>query len=360
MTTTENDGRLRIMILFGGRSDEHDVSILSATNVFAALDQTKYEAIPVYVTREGAWKLSTYAEGSLSLSADGPTILPVPGGKGDIVCQSADDHTTVFPPVDAIFPVLHGQWGEDGSVQGLAAVARIPLVGCGILGSANALDKVIAKRLLDAAGLPTAKSATLKPEDPVSFTQLAKELGVPFFLKPATQGSSVGVGKVSTDDDYRAVLARGFELDRKVIAEEYIDAREIECAVLENPDGTLFISTLGEIVTADSHAFYTYDAKYVDADGAQLVIPADIPAETAQLMRSLASDAFQAVGCDGMARVDFFLKADGNVIVNELNTIPGFTDISMYSKVMAKSGVSYSKLIERLIDHGLSRFEKDD
>ncbi len=360
MTKTDQDGRLRIMILFGGRSDEHDVSILSATNVLAALDRDRYEAVPVYVGRDGSWRPSDFVDGSTSTPADGPVLLPVPGGRGSIVSLFSDGRTDAFPAVDAIFPVMHGQWAEDGSVQGLAAVARIPLIGCGILGSANALDKAITKRLLNAAHLPSAKSVTITPPSPVSFEKLEKALGLPFFLKPATQGSSVGVGKVFAQDDYRTVLDRGFEFDNKMIAEEFIDGREIECAVLENPDGTLFVSTMGEIVTADTHAFYTYDAKYVDANGAQLLIPADIPAETSERMQSLAAEAFRAVGCDAMARVDFFLKADGTIILNELNTIPGFTNISMYSKVMAASGVPYGTLIGRLIEHGLSRFERED
>lgn len=187
-----------------------------------------------------------------------------------------------------------------------------------------------------------------------------KNLGIPFFLKPATQGSSVGVGKVSTEKEYRATLARGFELAHKMLAEEYVEGREIECGVLENPDMSLFVSQPGEIVPAENHSFYTYDAKYTDADGAELLVPADLTSDRAALIRSMAADAFRAVGCDGMARVDFFLKADGRLVVNELNTIPGFTDISMYSKVMEASGVSYCELIERLIAHGIERFRAEN
>ncbi|MCV0429879.1 MAG: D-alanine--D-alanine ligase [Roseibium sp.] len=359
MNSTDRENRLRIMILFGGRSDEHEVSILSATNVLAALNQAKFEAVPVYVSRDGTWKLGEYAEGTLSSPSDGQTVFPIPGGKGEIVSLSSSGDVLDFHPVDAVFPVLHGQWGEDGSVQGLAAVARIPLVGCGILGSANALDKEVAKRLLREAGLPVAKSVTINQQNAVSYDDLRDELGLPFFLKPATQGSSVGVGKVSSEEEYNTVLASGFELDRKMIAEEFVEAREIECGVLENPDGSLFVSRMGEIVTAGTHDFYTYDAKYVDADGADILVPADIPGDAERLMQSMALEAFRALGCDGMARVDFFLKPDGSVVINELNTIPGFTDISMYSKVMAASGISYGDLIERLIDHGLSRHEKD-
>lgn len=356
MTANDRETRLRIMILFGGRSEEHDVSILSATNVLAALNPEKFDPVPVYVGPDGVWRPSAYAQGSLSLPTEGPRVCPVPGGQGQIVSFSAGGETTMHPRVDAIFPVLHGQWGEDGSVPGVAAVARIPLVGCGILGSANALDKEFAKRLLKEAGLPTARSLTLRQESPEPFDVVRETLGIPFFLKPATQGSSVGVGKISTHDDYRAVLERGFALDTKMIAEEFIDGREIECAVLENPDTSLFVSRPGEIVPSAAHGFYTYDAKYIDSDGADLRVPADLAAEREAAIRSMAQEAFRAVGCDGMARVDFFLKADGGLVVNELNTIPGFTNISMYSKVMAVSGIGYSALIERLIEHGLERF----
>lgn len=348
------------MVLFGGRSEEHDVSILSATNVLAAINLDKFEPIPVYVDRNGLWRPSAYASGTLALPDDGPCFCPVPGGGGQIALLSDEQGTATMQRVDAIFPVLHGQWGEDGSVPGLTAVSRIPLVGCGILGSANALDKDFAKRLLTEAGLPTARSITLSRDSTDPFESVSKVLGLPFFLKPATQGSSVGVGKVATETDYLDILEQGFELDQKVLAEEYIDGREIECAVLENTDGSLHVSRAGEIVPSTSHSFYTYDAKYIDSEGAELHVPAVLPTDTESLIRSMAAEAFRAVGCDGMARVDFFLKADGKLVVNELNTIPGFTNISMYSKVMEASGVSYSELIERLIEFGLVRFRKQD
>jgi D-alanine-D-alanine ligase len=218
----------------------------------------------------------------------------------------------------------------------------------------------ITKRLLKEVGLPTAKAVTLREESLETFDMVRKTLGVPFFLKPATQGSSVGVGKVSTEEEYCATLARGFQLNHKMLAEEYVEGRGIECGVLENLDASLFISRLGEIVPVEAHAFYTYDAKYVDAGEADLRVPADLPNELETSIHSMAAKAFRAVGCDGMARVDFFLKADGGLIVNELNTIPGFTDISMYSKVMAASGVNYGELIGRLISHGIERFRAEN
>lgn len=344
------------MVLFGGRSDEHEVSVLSALNVLSAMDLEKYEPVPVYIGRDGRWRLSELAAGSLSRPTNGAYVVLVPGGRGNVMDLSPDGRLDELPPVDAIFPVLHGQWGEDGSIQGVIVTAHVPLIGCGIAGSANALDKDVAKRLLREAALPVARSVTLRRDHPETFEVVKRKLGVPFFLKPVTQGSSVGVGKVETDEEYQTVLASGFELDRRMLAEEHITGREIECAVLERPDGSLFVSRPGEIVPSAVHGFYTYDAKYVDPDGAELHVPADLPDDKEASIRSMADQAFRAVGCDGMARVDFFLKPDGELVINELNTMPGFTDISMYPKAMAASGIDGPELIDRLIAHGLARF----
>ncbi|WP_071799514.1 D-alanine--D-alanine ligase family protein [Natronohydrobacter thiooxidans] len=360
MTDRKIGKRLRIMVLFGGRSDEHEVSVLSAVNVLTAMDREKYEPVPVYIGRDGRWRPSDYAAGSLARPTYGPCVFPVPGGRGHLVYLSADGRVGKLQPVDAIFPVLHGQWGEDGSIQGAVITAGVPLVGCGILGSANALDKDIAKRLLGEAGLPVALSMTLRRGHPEPFEKLREKLGAPFFLKPVTQGSSVGVGKVETDEEYRAVLSKGFELDHRMMAEEHITGREIECAVLEGTDGSLCVSKPGEIIPSATHAFYTYDAKYIDPDGAELRVPADLPVDKEASLRAMAAQAFRAVGCDGMARVDFFLKADGELVVNELNTMPGFTDISMYPKLMAASGIAGPELIDRLIAHGLARFRTEN
>lgn len=360
MTNEENGKRLRVMVLFGGRSDEHEVSVLSAMNVLSAMDREKYEPVPVYIGRDGRWRLSDFTAGSLSRPTYGSCVFPVPGGRGHLVYLSANGRVGKMPPVDAIFPVLHGQWGEDGSIQGAVVTARVPLVGCGIPGSANALDKEIAKRLLNEAGLPVARSVTLRQGTPEPFEVVKGKLRVPFFLKPVTQGSSVGAGKVETDEEYRTVLASGFALDQRMLAEEHIAGREIECAVLEEADGSLFVSRPGEIVPSTAHGFYTYDAKYTDPAGAELRVPADLPDDKEASIRSMAAQAFRAVGCAGMARVDFFLQADGGLIVNELNTMPGFTNISMYPKAMAASGIDRRELIDRLIAHGLARFRTED
>ena len=352
---TPSSNRLRIAVLFGGRSAEHDVSVLSATNVMRALEPAKYDAVAIFITREGRWLLGSFKDGALTKPAAGTEVCLMPGGLGRMLAIPADGAPYELPKIDILFPVLHGLHGEDGSVQGLAEVARVPLAGCGILGSAVALDKDIAKRLLNEAGLPTARSVTIRQGAAPAFADLQVALGLPLFIKPARQGSSVGVSKVATEPDYEAALAQGFAHDRKLLAEEFIRGREIECSVLEDAQGGLFVSRPGEIVPAESHSFYTYDAKYVDANGAALKVPADLPQAVEARLREAAARAFRTVGCDGMARVDFFVTPDMRVLVNELNTIPGFTDISMYSKAMAASGVGYAEIIDRLVSHGLAR-----
>ncbi|MDE1159407.1 MAG: D-alanine--D-alanine ligase [Neorhizobium sp.] len=353
---TGGDKRVRIGIVFGGRSAEHDVSVMSATNVVTALDPDRYDVVPIFVTRQGRWLLSAIeADGTLAQPSRGTEIALVPGGHGQAVALPYGGAMHGMPRIDILFPVLHGLFGEDGSVQGMAEVARVPLVGCGILGSAAALDKVIAKRLLLAAGLPVARSVTIVEGDAPELEALEAALGMPVFIKPARQGSSVGVRKVSGTQEYGPALKEGFRHDRSLLAEEFIKGREIEFSVLEGADGSLFVSRPGEIVPAESHGFYSYDAKYIDEAGAALNVPADLPAETEEAMRSMAAEAFRALGCDGMARVDFFLMEDFRFVVNEINTIPGFTDISMYSKAMAASGVSYGEVLDRLIAHGLAR-----
>jgi D-alanine-D-alanine ligase len=207
--------------------------------------------------------------------------------------------------------------------------------------------------------VPAARSVTILPDAEPSFADLRAKLGLPLFIKPARQGSSVGVSKVSDETDYQAALTEGFRHDTKLLAEEFIDGREVECSVLEAPDGSLFVSRTGEIAPAESHGFYTYDAKYIDADGAAIRVPAELAEGVEDELRALAARAFRALGCDGMARADFFVTADRRILVNELNTIPGFTDISMYSKAMAASGVSYPQIIDRLVAHALARSARE-
>lgn len=352
---SDTSKRARIAVLFGGRSAEHEVSILSATNVMRALSPDRYDPLPIFITRDGRWLLAGYADGVLATPSDGDELCLVPGGRGRMLAVPRGGAPRELEPVNILFPVLHGLPGEDGAVQGLAEVAGVPLAGCGILGSAAALDKDVAKRLLKEAGLPVARSVTIRRGDLPTFASLGEALGLPIFLKPARQGSSVGVAKVTREADFAAALAEAFRHDDKLLAEEFVPGSEIECAVLEEPEGALFVSRPGEIVPAESHGFYSYDAKYVDADGAVLKVPADLPPAIEERIRAAAADAFRALGCDGMARVDFFVTADMRFLVNEVNTIPGFTDISMYPKAMQASGIGYSELIDRLVAHGLAR-----
>jgi D-alanine-D-alanine ligase len=350
---------LRVAVLFGGRSAEHDVSVLSATNVVRAMAPSKYDVIPIFVTREGQWLLSSVKDGVLGKPSTGTEVGLIPGGGGRIMAIPSDGVPHELERIDILFPVLHGIHGEDGAVQGAAEVACVPLVGCSILGSAVALDKDIAKRLLKEAGVPVARSITIRPGSEPGFGELEAGLGLPLFIKPARQGSSVGVSKVATEEEYKAALDEGFKHDDKLLAEEFIRGREVECSVLEEVEGGLFVSRPGEIVPAESHGFYSYDAKYIDEEGAVLKVPAELPPDIEAGIRATAAKAFRAVGCDGMARVDFFLTPDMRFLVNELNTIPGFTDISMYSKAMAASGLSYVRLIDRLVEHGLARAARE-
>jgi len=357
--TKLKSSRPRLAVLFGGRSTEHEVSAMSAENVMRAIDPALYEAVPIYIDREGVWRLSNFEGGHLTRPEAGPQLALLPGGGGRLL--SVDEGgSRNMPAIDLLFPVLHGQNGEDGSLQGLARVARLPLVGCDILGSATTLDKDIAKRLLRDAGLPVARSVTIRREVVPTFEALVAELGLPLFVKPASQGSSVGVSKVASLEDYHAALETGFRYDRKLLAEEFIRGREIECAVLEDGDGTLTVSRPGEIAPTEKHGFYSYDAKYIDKDGAALMVPADLPEEREQLLRAAAGAAFRAAGCDGWTRVDFFVCADGRFVINELNTIPGCTNISMYPMAMAASGVPMSDVVGALVRQALARHAEVD
>ncbi|CAN7241715.1 D-alanine--D-alanine ligase [Rhizobium rhizogenes] len=349
--------RLRVAVLFGGQSSEHDVSLLSARNVIKAIDVEKYEIVPIVISRDGRWLLIDLEGSSLPdpVAYAGLEVCLLPGGKGRILAVSDPAGPRELPAIDILFPVLHGLYGEDGSIQGLARMIGVPLVGCGILGSATAIDKDIAKRLLRDAGLPVARSITVRPGDHPSFEEAASKLGSPIFVKPVRQGSSVGVSKAANADEFRAALVEAFKHDDKVLIEEFVKAREIECAVLEQTDGTLFVSLPGEIVTGQDHSFYTYEAKYIDEDGAVTRVPAELPADLTQRLRELSQDAFRALGCESLARVDFFVRPDMSMVVNEVNTMPGFTNISMYPKAMEASGISYPVLVDRLIEHGLAR-----
>jgi D-alanine-D-alanine ligase len=352
--------RLRIGLLFGGRSAEHEVSVLSAGNVFRALDPDRYEVVPIAITRAGAWLLCSIEGKSFptAVPEKGPGVALMPGGGGRLLVMAEEDGAaTLSLTVDVVFPVLHGPFGEDGTVQGAAELAGVAYVGSGVLGSAAAMDKDAAKRLMRDSGLPVANFLTFIAGEPPSFEAVTAELGRPVFVKPARLGSSVGINRATTPEEFEAAVAKAFRHDRKILVEEYVRGREIECGVLENEDGSLVVSLPGEIVPTNRHAFYSYEAKYLDENGAEVRAPADLPDGVRDSVRKLSAEAFRALACEGMARVDFFLREDGKLLVNEVNTLPGFTNISMYPKVFDASGVSYRDLVDRLIRHALARAE---
>ena len=350
--------KIRVGILFGGKSAEHEVSLQSARNIIDAIDKTKYEVVPIGIDKSGQWFLNeaeqllpeTNTEG-LSDADQNALITLMPEGRGELVGQSASDS------VDVVFPVLHGPLGEDGTVQGFLRLADVPYVGADVLGSAVGMDKDVMKRLLRDANIPVAAWRTVHQFqlDDLDEDDVISELGLPLFVKPANLGSSVGVSKVHDKNALISALQEAFRYDKKVLIEAFVEGREIECSVLGNE--TPIVSIPGEILP--QHEFYSYEAKYLDEKGAILHIPADLPEEAVKQMQALAIRTFQVLCCEGMARADFFLKNDSTFVVNEINTIPGFTRISMYPKLWEASGISYTELIDRLIQLGIERYERE-
>lgn len=343
-----------VAILFGGKSAEHEISLKSARNIAEAIDRKRYDIVYVGIDTAGHW-LSPRASAALI----GETSVPiraadamafVPAGRGAF----ADARGTQPLKIDVVFPVLHGPLGEDGTVQGLLKLADVPFVGADVLGSAVGMDKDVMKRLLRDAGIPIADFLTLRSPDDITFAEAKRTLGLPLFVKPANLGSSVGVAKVYREAEYRAAVAEAFRFDTKVLVEEYIDGREIECAVLGNE--TPIASVPGEIVV--HHDFYSYEAKYLDENGASLQIPAKLPKTVARRVQELSLATFRALECSGMGRVDSFVTKSGTVFVNEINTIPGFTNSSMYPKLWEASGLPYNKLIDRLMVLAIERHKK--
>lgn len=356
-------GRLKVGVIFGGRSGEHDVSLRSAQTVMQALDPDRFEVVPIGITREGCWLTGGDPLRRLAMTSR----LALDGEPDDAASAIMAFEESDAAPLDIIgtgwargldvlFPVLHGPMGEDGTIQGLLELARIPYVGSGVLGSAVAMDKVVSKCLFTQAGLPVAPWISLLRQewrrDPVGITdRVQRELGYPCFTKPANLGSSVGIRKVHHAGELMAGIEEAIRHDRKVIIERGIEARELEVAVLGNDEPRT--SVVGEIIPC--HEFYDYEAKYMD-DRSRIVIPAEIEPDVAALARSLAAEAFRVTDVAGMARVDFFLeRATGRLYLNELNTIPGFTAASMYPKLWEASGLSLPQLVSSLIDLALER-----
>jgi D-alanine-D-alanine ligase len=349
--------KLRVAVLFGGKSAEHEVSLRSAKNVIAALDPKKYEVIAIGIEKSGRWLPASASQRKLlgapeSLTKNETTALAIlPEGNGELI--GASDFSS--GAVDVVFPVLHGPFGEDGTVQGLLKLANVPFVGPGVLGSAVGMDKDITKRLLRDAGIPIGNFLTATKSDSISFKDAKKKLGIPLFIKPANLGSSVGVYKVKSEVQYNTAITNALKFDTKILIEEFIKGREVECAVLgnENPKASI----VGEIIP--HHEFYSYEAKYLDENGAGLEIPAKISKKIEKQIQDMAIKTFKTIGCEGMGRVDCFLKEDGTVLVNEINTIPGFTSISMYPKLWEASGIPRKKLVDTLIVLAIARFKRD-
>jgi D-alanine-D-alanine ligase len=329
--------RVRVAVLLGGRSSEHEISLASARSVLDALDPERYETVTVEIGRDGRWELGT-GDGDSSVAE----TLPVPTAKVP----------ATLGEVDVVFPVLHGPFGEDGTVQGLLELAGVPYVGAGVLGSALAMDKDVFKAVMRDRGVPVTRNITIrqggKPQNPFGF---------PAFVKPARLGSSVGISKVRSDEELADAVEVAFRHDEKVLVEEFVDGIEVECGVLgnEQPEASL----PGEIV---SHGFngadwYDYSAKY-DEGGMDLVVPPRFEQETIERVQELAVRAFVGGECEGMARVDFFVRGEGEVLLNELNTIPGFTATSVYAKLFEASGIPYAELVDRLVQLALDRHER--
>src|SRR5947209_1803401 len=380
--------KLRVGVLFGGRSGEHEISLLSAASVLKAIHPEKYEVVPMGITRQGRWVSSAYAEKLLrgepvhedhgrhlragdpqatpgaAVLARGESVIvpPVPESDSLVPFESAAhsaDHQGIN--VDVIFPVLHGTFGEDGTIQGLLELADIPYIGAGVLGSAAGMDKDIMKRLFSAAGLPIVKHVTIlrgqwEKEPKKVIKEVEKKLKYPLFVKPANLGSSVGISKAHDRKELGPAIDMAAGYDRKIVIEQGVGgnkqkARELECSVLGNDDPKASIA--GEIVP--SAEFYDYNAKYLD-EGSQLIIPAKISKKQMKEVQEMAVQAFQAVDCSGLARVDFLMDPkNGRIYLNEINTMPGFTSISMYPKLWAASGLDYPELIDRLLTLAMER-----
>jgi len=353
--------KIKVGILFGGKSAEHEVSLLSAKNIIEAIDRDKYTPVLIGIDKSGKWLLQDPANYLLNttdpklirLNSSGRRVALVPQNEGRLTSlQDQPDPGSI----DVVFPVLHGPFGEDGALQGLLKMADIPFVGAGVLGSAVGMDKDIMKRLLRDARIPGAKFIAASSHAGVpAYAGVVAAVGEPFFVKPANLGSSVGVSKVHDPSEYKRSVAQAFAYDNKILFEEYIRGREIECSVLGNDEP--IASVPGEIIPR--HEFYSYDAKYLDEQGAALEVPARLPEEMVTTVQRLAIAAFKALACEGMARVDFFLRENNEILVNEINTIPGFTSISMYPRLWQASGITYTDLIDRLIQLAFERFEKE-
>jgi D-alanine-D-alanine ligase len=359
--------RIRVLLLFGGRSSEHGVSCTSAGNVMRALDRDRFELVPVGIARDGTWLRQAddpdalrIIDGELPAVADTGLEVVAPTWAGaPFLEKGPDGRWQPMAAVDVVFPLLHGPWGEDGTIQGVLEIAGIAYVGSGVLASAAGMDKATTKTLLAAAGLPVGRWEFFHAREwstaPAAIVDRIGALGAPVFVKPCRAGSSVGVSRVDGPEDLAAAIELALQEDPRIIVEAAVQgAREIECGVLVDAAGEPRVSSFGEIRVREEHEFYTFEAKYLD-DSADLIVPADLPTAVEERLRGMAVAGFEALGCEGLARVDFFLSGDGEPTINEINTMPGFTAVSMYPRMWGDAGVAYPDLISALIDDARRR-----
>ena len=381
--------KTRVAILFGGKSAEHEVSLQSAKSIIDAIDKETYDIVLIGIDKEGRWLLNDQSQ--YLLHADNPKlislnksnkpvamlpgneeqIIPAFKAKEGITRNAHQDEVTIgeggseiipgktentnIGIIDVVFPVLHGTLGEDGAMQGMLKIMDVAFVGADVLGSAVGMDKDVMKRLLRDAGIPVAKFLAVRRNDNVRFADAEREVGLPMFIKPANLGSSVGVTKVHTESEFAAAVKEAFQYDNKILIEEFVQGREVECSVLGNEEP--IVSVPGEVIP--HHEFYSYEAKYIDEKGAGLEIPVKLPKKVVEEVQELAVKTFKTLCCEGMGRVDCFVTKDNKVLVNEINTIPGFTKISMYPKLWEATGIPYKELINRLILLAIERHERD-
>ena len=342
----------KVAILYGGRSVEHAVSVNSARNIFEYINKDQFEPVPMGISKSGEWYLTEGVSKDIEQGkALGLMLNPI--NPGFVLLESGERFK-----VDIIFPVLHGTDGEDGSIQGLIKAMDVPMVGTGVLGSALAMNKIIAKRLMREAGLPVTDFLTFRytEKEKISFTSISKKLGLPFMVKSASLGSSVGVTKVSNKADFKKAIEEAFKYDDEMLAEEFVTGREIECAILGNnpPEA----SYPGEIVISKNYEFYTFDAKYVDPEAVQIHVPAKLTKAIAEKIRAVSVKAYQALHCLDFSRVDLFLDKKGRIFINEINTIPGFTNSSMYPMMWKERGISFTELITKLLNLAQERYDR--
>jgi D-alanine-D-alanine ligase len=365
--------RPRVAVVFGGRSSEHAISCVTAAGVLRVLDRDRYDVVPIGISTAGRWVLAPDEPDRWDLPTqdgdelpsvsgkEGPGVLvPLEVGAGELLTYEPGQVPSALAEVDVVLPLLHGPFGEDGTLQGMLELADIRYVGSGVLASAASMDKHVMKVMLAGAGLPVGRHVLIAPRDWDTDAQAARDavasLGWPVFVKPARAGSSIGITRVSRPEQLDEAIELAREHDPKVVVEAAIAGREIECAVLEDPDGgPPLTSVCGEIEVVSGHEFYDFEAKYLDVDAVRLTTPAELPEAVAERVRELSARTFEVMGCEGLARVDFFVGDDGAVTVNELNTMPGFTPFSMYPRLWQASGLAYPTLVDHLLQLALRR-----